>query len=90
MDRSEATRGQRLAAALTKYNLSQGELARRMEVSRPVISNVISGAREVSTDWLILAAREIPCDIGELEPTLRFAAEPAKTGPEKKSKKNPK
>jgi transcriptional regulator with XRE-family HTH domain len=72
------TRGQRLAAALAAHGVSQGELARRLGITRSVVSDMISGRREASLDWLLDAAAAIPCDPAELDPAL--ASRPLQAG----------
>lgn len=64
----DPTRGDRLRDALAAAGMSQGELARRLGMRAPTISQVIRGDRVPTLDWLHRAAIAAGIDPADLAP----------------------
>jgi transcriptional regulator with XRE-family HTH domain len=64
------TPGQRIKAARLAAGLTVGELAQRMSVTSPRISNLESGAKAPGLEVLLKIAEAIPCDPNQLDERL--------------------
>jgi len=74
MSTTPTTPGALIRAARIKAGLSVAELARRLGVTPPRISNLESGHRNPSSKVLLRIAAAIPCDPHTLDPALASVA----------------